>query len=157
MSSKSGQKVYFDGKLKYAFWEEDDNPVGEGEARATLKREELSLSPELGEAVLVHLRDLDSISIKNYRIYLELSTGEKLELYHLGYRLDDMYRELVRRRNELILRDMLMQETLQKGGLKAEVTSARADKMVSDIKDKASATEVFNGEIEEKQTLCPLG
>ena len=35
-----------------------------------------------------------------------------------------------------------------------EVASARAGKMVSDIKEKASQTQVFTGEIEEKQTLC---
>ncbi len=35
-----------------------------------------------------------------------------------------------------------------------EVASARADKMVSDIKSKATETEVFTGEIEEKQTVC---
>lgn len=36
-----------------------------------------------------------------------------------------------------------------------EVASARAGKMVTDIRDKASQTQVFTGEIEEKQTLCP--
>jgi len=36
-----------------------------------------------------------------------------------------------------------------------EVASARAQKMVSDIKAKASETEVFTGEIESKQTVCP--
>ncbi len=36
-----------------------------------------------------------------------------------------------------------------------EVASARAQKMVSDIKDKASTTQVFTGEIENKQTVCP--
>ncbi len=36
-----------------------------------------------------------------------------------------------------------------------EVASAKAEKMVSDIKKKASQTEVFSGEIESKQTLCP--
>lgn len=36
-----------------------------------------------------------------------------------------------------------------------EVASARAGKMVSDIQQKASQTQVFTGEIEDKQTLCP--
>ncbi len=35
-----------------------------------------------------------------------------------------------------------------------EVASARAEKMVSDIQDKAKRTQVFDGEIESKQTLC---
>lgn len=36
-----------------------------------------------------------------------------------------------------------------------EVASARAGKMVQDIQEKASKTQVFNGEIESKQTICP--
>ncbi|MDZ4655044.1 MAG: zinc ribbon domain-containing protein [Coriobacteriia bacterium] len=36
-----------------------------------------------------------------------------------------------------------------------EVAAARADKMVSDIRGKAATTQVFTGEIESKQTLCP--
>ena len=36
-----------------------------------------------------------------------------------------------------------------------EVASARAKKMVRDIEEKASQTQVFHGEIESKQTLCP--
>jgi hypothetical protein len=36
-----------------------------------------------------------------------------------------------------------------------EVAAARAEKMVQDIKDKAAGTQVFSGEIESKQTLCP--
>ncbi len=36
-----------------------------------------------------------------------------------------------------------------------EVASARAEKMVSDIRTKAGQTRVFDGEIESKQTICP--
>jgi hypothetical protein len=36
-----------------------------------------------------------------------------------------------------------------------EVAAAKADKMVRDIKEKASSTQVFTGNIESKQTMCP--
>jgi len=36
-----------------------------------------------------------------------------------------------------------------------EVAAARAEKMVADIKGKAATTQVFTGEIESKQTICP--
>ncbi|HOL17894.1 MAG TPA: zinc ribbon domain-containing protein [Bacillota bacterium] len=35
-----------------------------------------------------------------------------------------------------------------------EVAAARAEKMVEDIKQKASQTQVFDGKIESKQTIC---
>ena len=36
-----------------------------------------------------------------------------------------------------------------------EVAAAKAEKMVEDIKEKAKGTQVFTGEIESKQTICP--
>lgn len=36
-----------------------------------------------------------------------------------------------------------------------EVATARAQKRVADIKEKAQATQVFTGQIEAKQTVCP--
>lgn len=36
-----------------------------------------------------------------------------------------------------------------------EVAAAKAQKMVSDIQEKAAGTQVFTGEIESKQTMCP--
>ena len=36
-----------------------------------------------------------------------------------------------------------------------EVAAAKAEKMVADIKAKAAGTQVFTGEIESKQTVCP--
>ena len=39
--------------------------------------------------------------------------------------------------------------------MSVEVAAAKAEKMVADIKEKAAGTQVFTGEIETKQTLCP--
>jgi hypothetical protein len=36
-----------------------------------------------------------------------------------------------------------------------EVTAARAEKMVTDIRSKAEETQVFTGEVERRQTICP--
>lgn len=36
-----------------------------------------------------------------------------------------------------------------------EVAAAKAEKMVTDIREKAASTTVFTGEIESKQTICP--
>lgn len=36
-----------------------------------------------------------------------------------------------------------------------EVTAARAEKMVTDIRRKADETQVFTGEVERRQTICP--
>lgn len=36
-----------------------------------------------------------------------------------------------------------------------EVAAAKSEKMVADIKEKAAGTQIFTGEIESKQTMCP--
>jgi hypothetical protein len=36
-----------------------------------------------------------------------------------------------------------------------EVAAARAEKMVTDIRQKAESTQVFTGEIDRRQTICP--
>ena len=41
------------------------------------------------------------------------------------------------------------------GLLEVEVAAARAAKMVEDIKTKASTTQVFKGDINARQALCP--
>ena len=40
--------------------------------------------------------------------------------------------------------------------LNVEVAKAKADKMMEDILQKASETQVFQGEIESKQTICAV-
>jgi membrane protease subunit (stomatin/prohibitin family) len=37
-----------------------------------------------------------------------------------------------------------------------EVAAARAGKMVADIKQKAETTQVYTGEITQRQTICPV-
>ncbi|MDO8886759.1 zinc ribbon domain-containing protein [Candidatus Oleimmundimicrobium sp.] len=39
--------------------------------------------------------------------------------------------------------------------INVEVAAAKAEKAVSDIKEKAAKTQVFTGKIESKQTICP--
>jgi hypothetical protein len=39
--------------------------------------------------------------------------------------------------------------------INVEVAAAKAEKAVQDIKEKAAKTQVFTGEIESKQTICP--
>lgn len=39
--------------------------------------------------------------------------------------------------------------------ISVEVAAAKAEKAIQDIKEKAAKTQVFTGEIESKQTICP--
>lgn len=66
------------------------------------------------------LRDILEISEADYKIYLTLTSKEKLTILNLGYKYEDFFRILSRLCDELLLKDMLMHETLRKSGVEAE-------------------------------------
>jgi len=104
----------------YSLNDKSGQQIAGGEARVRLDEESLSILPKFGEALLFPLRDILEISKKDYRIYFDLASKEKLTLFSLGYRYEDFLRVLSRLRNEILLKDMLMHETLRKTGAEAE-------------------------------------
>ncbi|MCX6695081.1 MAG: hypothetical protein NTU61_02130, partial [Candidatus Altiarchaeota archaeon] len=80
----------------------------------------LSLKPKSGEALLYSFRDLVDISPVDYTVELVVSSGEKLVLTELGYSFEDFVRVLSKLRNELLIKDMLMEESEKASGIEAE-------------------------------------
>jgi hypothetical protein len=64
--------------------------------------------------------DIVTISERDYKIDLYLASKEKLTLSGLGYQYEDFLRELFKFRNELLLKYMLMEETLVQAGFEAQ-------------------------------------
>lgn len=104
----------------YALQGEAGNEIAGGEATARLDEEQLYLLPKFGEPLLIPLRDILDITAEDYRLCLALTSKETLMLFHLGYRYEDFARVLFRLRNELIMKDMLMHESLRKSGVEAD-------------------------------------
>lgn len=80
-------------------------------AKAVLNKEGLCLTPEFGGQLFYSYREIQSISAVDYRINLKLD-GETIILAELGYHYEDFRRVLIRMRNETLLSDLLMNETL---------------------------------------------
>jgi len=112
-------EVVLECSLKYCLRERDHRPLAEGEAEARLSGTTLALLPKFGDALLFTLREIARVTAADYRLDLHLSSGQVLTLFHFGYRYDDFHRVLCRLRNELTLKDLLMQESLLRTGLKA--------------------------------------
>jgi len=91
-----------------------------GESVGRLEKEKVTILPKSGAALAVPYRDILDIEETDYRINLFLSSKEKLVLFYLGYHHDDFLRMLMRLRNEVLLKDMLMHETLKKKDVEAE-------------------------------------
>lgn len=91
-----------------------------GQARARVDEESLAILPEAGETLFFSLRDILDISEGDYKIRLPLSSKEELTLFNVGYQYQDLLRNISQLRNEMLLRDMLMNEKLRKSGVQAE-------------------------------------
>jgi len=107
--------------LNYLLSDCKDTEIESGQARAVIDEEQISIMPRRGQAISVSFRDIDAIASGNYAIELNLHPNDKLILSKLGSQFDTFYRNMVTKRNETILRDLLMYETLRKGDFKAQV------------------------------------
>jgi hypothetical protein len=120
--SEQKPDTILDCSLKYTLHDADGQLTAQGEAKARLNAQDLALLPSLGHALVIGLREITSLTAAGYRLALKLSSGETVEVFHLGQRYDDFCRELTRLRHELTIKDLLMQERLITAGLKARYT-----------------------------------
>ncbi len=107
---------------------EDGTGILETDEKAalTVDEEGLSINYGLGSALFFPLRDISSIEAADYSIVLDLSPGEKLVLYHLGYRYDDFCRVLKKACSELSINDYLMKESMIKEDVRSSYINYNA-------------------------------
>jgi hypothetical protein len=120
--SEEGKKpmVIMQYASEYSLSGQDDKETARGEAQAQLDEENLSILPKFGEALHIPLRDISLITQANYTIELVLTSKEKLTLSKLGRGLEDLFRGTSQLRNEVMLKDLLMTETVVKAGAQAD-------------------------------------
>jgi len=93
-----------------------------GEAELALEQETLSIMPRFGEPVRTLLMDISQISLGDYRVKISISSGEELALYDLGFKFGDFITNLHSARNEVIVKSLLMNESLKKPAVWGELT-----------------------------------
>jgi len=108
--------------VNYKLYDDQANLKNEGEAKATLDEQYLTLAVMFGEPMLFAYSDIVEISDNDYKVDLFLTSKEKLNLWGLGYQYEDFLFQLYRLRNELMLKYLLMQESLIQGGFEAQYT-----------------------------------
>ncbi|MGA2682555.1 MAG: hypothetical protein ABSF44_12235 [Candidatus Bathyarchaeia archaeon] len=106
--------------VNYKLYDELSNIKNEGEARATFDERYLTLTVMFGEPMLFMYTDIVGISDYDYKIDLFLTSKEKLNLWGLGYQYEDFLFQLYKLRNELMLKYLLMEESLLQAGFEAK-------------------------------------
>ncbi|MFW6040612.1 MAG: hypothetical protein ACOC85_02115 [Thermoplasmatota archaeon] len=114
------EKVIIECPVSYSLSDETGQTTEKGKAKARLAEKSISILPKFGESLFFSLRDILDISEEDYKIHLTLTSKEKLTILDLGYKYEDFLRILLRLRNEVILEDMLVKETLIKSGVDGE-------------------------------------
>ena len=108
--------------LYYKLYDDGLNLKSEGEAKASLDDNYLTLAVMFGEPMLFAYTDIVGISDQDYKVDLFLTSKEKLNLWGLGYQYEDFLFQLYKFRNELMLKYLLMQEALIQAGFEAQYT-----------------------------------
>jgi hypothetical protein len=103
----------------YILRAKDDQEISQGKSNVLLDIEKLKLLPESGEPLLIPYRDIIRISRGGYKIEVRLVSEEKLTIFNLGYKFEDFFRNFANLNNEIILKDLLMNETILKSGIMA--------------------------------------
>ncbi len=91
----------------------EDSPVN-------LAEEHLTLGGGFGKAHVISYRNIAGIEAGDYRVHMDLNTGESVVFSHLGRGYEGFTRDLNARRNGLIVRDYLMYERAVEAGLRAD-------------------------------------
>ncbi len=104
----------------FKLYDNKSNVKNEGEAKAILDEQYLTLTVTFGEPMLFSYIDIVGITDYDYKIDLFLSSGEKLNLWSLGYQYEDFLFQLFKLRNELMLKYLLMEESLLQAGFEGQ-------------------------------------
>jgi hypothetical protein len=112
----------------YLFSGDDDRQISQGDSELLLDAEKLTVLPTSGDPLLIPYRDIIQLSRAGYKINANLVSKEKLTIFNLGYKYEDFFRNFSNLNNEVILKDLLMNETIHKSGVAADLGYINSDK-----------------------------
>ena len=120
MEADEEEKSLLECSMNFLLLEDNGEQVAVGEGKGTIGKEYLTLLPKFGDILPFHLRIIKEIRAENYRITLPLFSKETIVLFNLGYCFEDFQRVLRDTRNEVMIKDLLMNEAVKKPDVNME-------------------------------------
>ncbi|MFP4200984.1 MAG: hypothetical protein ACLFS8_06200 [Clostridia bacterium] len=120
MRSDESTPQVFEYRASYRLLGDGAEIAAVADAPVRLLGEYVELGGEFGRTHVISYRNVADISSREYRIELDLVTGEQLTLYHLGRHFEGFLRDLNRLRNDLLVRDHLAYEGVIEEGVEAD-------------------------------------
>ena len=99
-------------KASYKLKASDNTLLEASSCKVSFDQERLTVSSQFGQPIYITLRDMMDVTEEDYHIYITLMDGSTLIIHDLGYKHDDFFRQCLKIRNTIILKDMLAEETL---------------------------------------------
>ena len=104
----------------YVLRELGGQETARGDCKARLDAENLSILPKMGETLYFPFRDTQQITGADYKVEASFTSREKLTISNLGYKYEDFLRTYTGLYNEVIIKELLMNETQAKDGVAAD-------------------------------------
>jgi len=108
-------------KLHYSLLNKQGEKLENAGTSAVIEEDYLSIDVPQGEAFFIPFRDIMAVDSVDYSIQLSINGDNKLVISNLGYQFETFYKNLIAGRNEIILQDLLMYESLRKAGYAGDV------------------------------------
>lgn len=120
MGEEGTRKIAIQCPMSYNLLDENNSKIATGECDTAIDQEYITVFPKFGDILPFHLRQIVTLNAEDYRITLILPSRQKLVLFDLGYYFEDFLRILTGLRNEVMIRDLLMNETAKRPDVEME-------------------------------------
>ena len=114
MTSEQAPQTLIECPLDFSL-SDGSGPVSSGSAKAIIDETNVKIVPTMGEPITFSPREILEFAEGDYVINLLLTSKEKLVLSKLGINFENFSRVLSKARNDVVMKDMLMQESLRRG------------------------------------------
>jgi len=121
-SDQETEEIAIECQMSYVLLDESSKQTAGGECTGTVSKEYLTIIPKFGTVLPFHLREIEAVEAADFKLTLPMFSSEKLILFNLGHCFEDFQRVLGDLRNEVIIKDLLMNETVIKPDVKADFT-----------------------------------
>jgi hypothetical protein len=121
-SDEETEEIAIECQMNYALLDENSKQTASGECKGTVSKEYLTIIPKFGTVLPFHLREIEALEGAGFKLTLPMFSRETLVLFNLGDCFEDFQRVLGNLRNEVIIKDLLMNETIIKPDVNTDFT-----------------------------------
>ena len=119
MAEKTSKNTLIVAECGFEYSSSPVDVIARGQARAEVSEEEIIIFERLKQPHIFKLTDISKIIPSNYKIIIRLSPNGEIRLSELGYNFEDFLRILIKSRNMLISKYLLMNEEVIRKDIKA--------------------------------------